>query len=1123
MQRQLKQDILKILACSASLCFFLSQEVQAAPVETPTDVEAKESQPEAPGLAEPSTERAATVESPAAEKTSEKIAESPAATSAPRSSLEKKAESESKAQEASPRAEAGQTRLAQDTPKASGESKASAPKTSKESSSSTSQKDKAASSSAPKPASKLRQAYKPVISRSHYSPLIDPSSTPTDQLPLPFQALIKKGLPNDKLINYPYGWTTYNKGKNHTFPANLASEQRLANLTPPSEWLRKIELSADQKQLLVSYSNPNFQQDHKWIVSYEVNDQPQDPEKASSLIFHYHLDRQLERIVDHSQDQGQADLPPYQKFSQEGLSGQEAEKQVVTYWDLMGLPRESWDRYFSFPLRTLSKSPKGQHQIIPEKSNSDNHYRFTILGPLPSANDRDLLYGIQNWTPNPQDFGKLRVWRRIDKETVQEPLSPRPGILEDDRYYFIVEDKENPFSEFIYQDLPHSPEGASDEELLSFDPYWLGVNWKQIENSWDPILNLPFKKLTYHKIDNQGRLTNQISWSKFVIPREDKNQVDLIYQYSDRPMLDTKTFKAHWRVSKEALADQKMRYHYRQLLHFTEEWAQKKPQLALQPKVLSDLDLILTKDTDDPAHYYAKETQREKIDDKTELIHLTHYRYGDKLVGKLYVPRVTFRKEVWRKEILSEDETSYQVKFSLVSSDPESNSEGLEKVFSLPKSDQASEARPFFTQAEKIRSQEEGEGPVDIPNLFNILPTSTVFEGPYVYPVLFADNFYVFKSPSRPSGFEAFYYQTEPVEGTSDYILTLTNISGADNPYNRSQRRYRVQQYGLESPVPFFSYTMKFYTDLDHPDRVYRYIGDDFGQGGQGTGGRQVLTKEKPYEGKQVKLPDKDQTPDPLKEAGAEAGMGTDGRDGITEDKPYEEGLVNLPDQAPTSQAPNGRGPGQGSGQKETKDPEKTDQASRPDQPNSAAQLGQGVTSQGKQPSKPDTQSESWLDRLSQSLKDWINQPSQRIVRRQTQLPKQDDRPEAGGLAQLIQNFQDRFLRPNPSQEADTAQALAPEDRPLRTRQGLNFKEAIAQIFQTPVQAAEEEGRIEANRQGDQGQKGLAKAPSAETKQASETIQSSKENEEKKTSKWPFAGLLALLLLPLAYWLKKRQ
>lgn len=1121
MQRQLKQDIFKILACSASLCFFLSQEVQAAPAETPTDIEAKESQPEAPSLAEPSTERAAKAETPAAEKISEKTAESPAATSAPTSSLDKKTETEAKPLATNPSAEAGQTRPAQDTPKASGESKASAPKTSKESSSSTSQKDKAASSSAPKPALKKRQINKPVISRSHFRPQIDPSSTPTDQLPLPFQALIKKGLPNDKLINYPYGWTDHNNETPGTFPVNLANNQRLANTTAPNEWLRKIELSADQKQLLVSYSNPNFQQDHKWIISYKLNDQPQDPEQASNLIFHYNLDRQLERIVDHSQDQGQADLPPYQKFSQEGLSNQEAKAQVVTYWDLMGLPRESWDRYFSFPVRALSKSPKGQHQIIPEKDNSDNHYRFTILGPLPSANDRDLLYGIQNWTPNPQDFGKLRVWRRIDKETVQEPLSPRPGILEDDRYYFIVEDKENPFSEFTYQDLPHSPEGASDEELLNFDPQWLGVNWKQIENSWDPILNLPFKKLTYHKIDSQGRLTSQIRWSKFVIPQEDKDQVDLIYQYSDRPMLDTKSFKAHWRVSKEALTDQRTRYHYRQLLHFTEEWAQKKPQLALQPKALSDLDLILTKETDDPAHYYAKETQREKIDDKTELIQLTHYRYGDKLVGKLYVPRVTFRKEVWRKEILSEDDSSYQVKFSLVSSDPEINNEGLEKVFNLPKSDQASEARPFFTQAEKIRSQEEGEGPVDIPNLFNILPTSTVFEGPYVYPVLFADNFYIFKSPSRPSGFEAFYYQTEPVEGTSDYILTLTNISGADNPYNRSQRRYRVQQYGIESPVPFFSYTMKFYTDLDHPDRVYRYIGDDFGQGGRGTGGRQVLTKEKPYESKQVKLPDKENPSTEIEKQISEAGagMGTDGRDGITKDKPYEEGLVNLPDQAPTSQAPNGTGPGQGNGQKETKDPEKTDQASRPDQPNNTGQLGQGVTSQ----SKPDAQSGSWLDRLSQSLKDWINQPSQRIVRRQTQLAKQEDRPEAGGLAQLIQNFQDRFLRPNPSQEADTVQNLSPEDRPLRTRQGLNFKEAIAQIFQTPVQAAEEEGRIEPSRQTDQGQKDLAKASSAETKQASETVQSSQENEEKKMSKWPFADLLALLLLPLAYWLKKRQ
>lgn len=1103
MQRQLKQDILKILACSASLCFFLSQEVQAAPIETTPDVQAKESQPEASSPAELSTDRPTEAETPAAEKKGER----PAATINTSVSLEKQTDTKTEAQEGNPSTEAPKPSSVQDTPKASEESKASAP-----------QESKADSKSAPKPASKHRQAYKPVISRSHYSPLIDPSSTPTDQLPFPFQALIKKGLPNDKLINYPYAWTNHNNDKPGTFPANLASQQRLANITPPSEWLRKIELSADQKQLLVSYSNPNFQQDHKWIISYEVNDQPQDPEQASSLIFHYNLDRQLERIVDHSQDQGQADLPPYQKFSQEGLSGQEAEKQVVTHWDLMGLPRESWDRYFSFPVRSLSKSPKGKHQIIPEKANSDNHYRFTILGPLPSANDRDLLYGIQNWTPNPQDFGKLRVWRRIDKETVQEPLSPRPGILEDDRYYFIVEDKENPFSEFIYQDLPHSPEGPSDEELLSFNPYWLGVNWKQIENGWDPILNLPSKQLTYHRLDSQGRLTNQIKWSKFVIPQENKDQVDLIYQYTDRPMLDTKTFKVHWRVSKEALDDKQTRYHYQQLLNFTDEWVQKQSQPASQANVLSDLDLILTKDTDDPAHYYAKETQREKIDDKTELIHLTHYRYGDKLVGKLYLPRVTFRKEVWRKEILTEDDSSYQVKFSLVNSDPESNSESVEKVFSLPKSDQASGARPFFTQAEKIRSQEEGKGPVDISNIFNILPTSSTFEGSYAYPILFADNFYIFKSPSQPSGFEAFYYQTEPVEGTSDYILTLTNISGADNPYNRSQRRYRVQQFGLESPVPFISYTMKFYTDLDHPDRVYRYIGDDFGQGGQGTGGRQVLTKEKPYEGNQVKLPDQDHKPDPSEEASeAGASQGIEDHDDITKDKPYEESQVTLPANKEETARPGNEAGGQA---KEADQPEATSPA--PSNPSSTSP-DQPAEEKPASQTSPDI---SWLERLSQSLKDWINRPSQRIVRRQTQLAKQDDRPEAGGLAQLIQNFQDRFLRPNPNQEADTARDLSPEDRPLRTRQGLNFKEAIAQIFQSPVQAAVDDDRLDPNRPAGQDQKEVAKAAPAEASQESESLHSSKEKEDKENqqaSKWPFAGLLALLLLPLAYWLKKRQ
>lgn len=259
MQRQLKQDILKILACSASLCFFLSQEVQAAPIETTPDVQAKESQPEASSPAELSTDRPTEAETPAAEKKGER----PAATINTSVSLEKQTDTKTEAQEGNPSTEAPKPSSVQDTPKASEESKASAP-----------QESKADSKSAPKPASKHRQAYKPVISRSHYSPLIDPSSTPTDQLPFPFQALIKKGLPNDKLINYPYAWTNHNNDKPGTFPANLASQQRLANITPPSEWLRKIELSADQKQLLVSYSNPNFQQDHKWIISYEVNDQP---------------------------------------------------------------------------------------------------------------------------------------------------------------------------------------------------------------------------------------------------------------------------------------------------------------------------------------------------------------------------------------------------------------------------------------------------------------------------------------------------------------------------------------------------------------------------------------------------------------------------------------------------------------------------------------------------------------------------------------------------------------------------------------------------------------------------------------------------------------------------------
>ncbi|AMB94072.1 hypothetical protein [Aerococcus sanguinicola] len=1123
MQRQLKQDILKILACSATLCFFLSQEVQAAPLETSSAVQSKENE-SAP--AEAAADRPTEEETPTAlTETSESSVSTGEKTADGDKSLqsEKEAESSAKTEKTNPNEEKSTASEKKASPTPKDKPANTAPTASKATSKATANQ--------PEP-------YRPVVSRHPLSSPEDPSSTPTDQLPLVFQALVKKGLPSDKLINYSYGWTDHNTKNPHGYPKNLAAEQRLTIIDAPSNWSRLIKLSEDQKRLLVTYTHLETGREKKWTISYMLNDQPLAPEKAATLTFRYDLDRGFDRVVEQAEESKQAELPPYQRFSKEGLSEQEAKLQIIYDFDLIGLSRDSSGRYYFFPIQSRSGSPKGRHLIIPERENPSNPLRITFLGPLRSKNDRDMLIGVQNWTLNPQDFGNLRIWRWIDKKKLQEPLEARPGMLEDDNSYFIVESEENPFSEFAYQELPHSPKGASDEELLSFHPLWMGVNWKNVESKWDPILNLPFNQLNYYSIDRKGQLKNKIEWSKFVIPHEDGKQVDLIYQFGSQPALDTKNFKVHWRVSKEDLDDKQTRYHYQQIYHFTDEWAQKK-EVKVDPasKIPSDLDFILAKKADDPYHYFAKESQREKIDDQTEHIHIDRYDLTERKVGKIVLPALTSHKEVWRKEVSDNDSETYQIKYRLLSRDQEQVTDGPEKVYTLPLTEWKSEPIPFINTAEDLYTQGPDKKPIDIPNIFNLLPTPTKFEGTNVYPIYSKNDFYLFKSPDKTSGFEAFHYQTEPVKDSSDYLLTITNISGAEDPYNGAQRRYRVQQFGLESPTPFIIYAMKFYTDLDHPERVYRYIGNEFGQGGTGTGGRRVLTKEKPYEESQVKLPDKANPVPDAKVSKDGASKGTDGRDDITKEKPYEKRQVKLPDKANQDSDPGEAGAGAGKGTDGrddiTKDkPYEESQVTLPNKeednrpaashrPSRPGQVNQPTSSSSQHVgNERPSQVSSWLDKIRQSLKDWASQPSQRLAKRQALLASEDNQPKTGSLAQLIQNIQGIFLEPGGSQDRKTARSLSPEDRPLRTKDGLTVKEAIAQLFQKPVQAAEEEVTDSDLQAIEDPAEPAEDTPSAKTEQASKESLASKEDQG---SHWKLPSLLLLLILPLAYWWKKRQ
>ncbi|WP_195866630.1 hypothetical protein [Aerococcus sanguinicola] len=111
-------------------------------------------------------------------------------------------------------------------------------------------------------------------------------------------------------------------------------------------------------------------------------------------------------------------------------------------------------------------------------------------------------------------------------------------------------------------------------------------------------------------------------------------------------------------------------------------------------------------------------------------------------------------------------------------------------------------------------------------------------------------------------------------------------------------------------------------------------------------------------------------------------------------------------------------------------------------------------------------------------------------------------------------------MEPGGSQDRKTARSLSPEDRPLRTKDGLTVKEAIAQLFQKPVQAAEEEVTDSDLQAIEDPAEPAEDTPSAKTEQASKESLASKEDQG---SHWKLPSLLLLLILPLAYWWKKRQ